>query len=103
MKNKKVLSLIVMIIENVLLGLIKFWIIAMYGLAAFLDDYLIPLTTFQKIITFGTGILIAIGLDLLVNFIIYKIFNRKEKIISYKKLVISSLVITVVLVILMSI
>ena len=101
MKNKKVVSLIVMIIENLLLGVVKFWIIAMYGLAAFLDDYIIPLTTFQKITTFGTGIIIAVVLDLLVNFIIYKIFNRKEKNISYKKFLVSSLIITALLVILM--
>ena len=94
MKNKK-LFLIVAIIENILLALVKFWTIASYALAAFLDDYIIPLTTIQKIVTFGTGILIAIGLDFCVNFIMYKVINRKEKLISYKKLVIASLIITV--------
>lgn len=93
MKNKK-LFLIVVIIENILLALVKFWTIASYALAAFLDDYIIPLTTIQKIVTFGTGILIAIVIDFFVNFIIYKVMNKKEKIISYKRLVIVSLIIT---------
>lgn len=91
----KKMYVIIIIIENLLLILPKFWIIASHMLAAFLDDYMIPLTAFQKIFTFSKGIVIAIGLDFLVNFIISKIINRKDKIITYKKLVIYSLIITI--------
>lgn len=95
MKNKKILVLVVISIENLLLGMAKFVILIMYSLAAFLDDYLIPLTKLQEMMTFGTGVLVALGLDLLVNFIVYKILNRKERVISYSKLIICSFIITI--------
>ena len=85
-KKKRKIYLRLLIILNLLLWVGKFFIIAMASFEAFIGDYKNPLTTFQKAITFGKGVLIAIVIDIVINFIAVKFVNRKVKMIKYKSI-----------------
>ena len=63
-------------------------------LGANLDDYLFPLTFFEKMLIIGFGFIIVILLDFVVNFIVYKSINRKNKIVKYKSLIYVSLIVS---------
>ena len=82
------------IVENLILGLIKFYILTLCMLSVGLDDYLIQPSLFEKILIIGIGFSIVILLDLTVNFIIYKFINRKDNIEKYKSLIFVSLIVT---------
>ena len=96
MKKKRKIYLRIIIILNLLLWLAKFFIISYASFEAFVGDYRAPLTTIQKIITFGKGVLISLILDIVVNFIALKIVNRKEKIIRYKRILYLAFTLTII-------
>ena len=97
MKNNKKIVLIIQIIENILLGFAKYIVIFGSMLAAYLDDYLIRTSDIEKTLTVAMGLLIAIILDLIINFIICKLINRKNNCASYKQMISISLVVTIVI------
>ena len=83
------------IIVNVVLGFINLFIMAAFSLAAFLDDYVEPLTKFQQYSTYFIGVAIAVVLDLLVNYVLIKrTYNKFDK-LKYLKIVVISLIIIV--------
>ena len=82
------------IIENLILGFIKFYILGLCMLSVGLDDYLIRPSLFEKILIIGIGFIIVILLDLIVNFIIYKFINRKDNVQKYKSFIYVSLIVT---------
>ena len=84
------------IVENLILGFIKFYILTLSMLGANLDDYLFPPTNFEKILIVGNGFVIVILLDLIVNFIIFRFINRDSRIIKYKNLLYVSLMISLI-------
>lgn len=85
------------IIENILLGFVKSIVIMGTMLAAYLDDYIIPPSDVEKTLTVVMGLIIAIILDLITNFLMYKIINRKKLHITYKKMISISLIVTIVI------
>lgn len=87
---------VILCIINILLTFLKFIIIALSTLAAYIDDYLIPPTQMQKDIIIGIGILTAIILDLFVNYAVVKLFNKSENRFNYKKIIIIPCIITLV-------
>ena len=87
---------IIIIGTNIILGIIKFIIIATFAIAAFLDDYLIPLSKTKQYMTFSVGVMISLILDILVNFIITKIMKKKNIEIKYRKMMIISIIITII-------
>lgn len=91
--NKKIR--IIQIIENIVLGFVKFYIIMLSMLAANIDDYFIPPTLLEKVFMIGMGLGIAFLLDLIVNFFLYKILRKKED-ITFKSLVSVSIIITLI-------
>ena len=95
-KKKRKNYLRLLIILNLLLWVGKFFIISIASFEAFIGDYKNPLSTFQKAITFGKGVLIAIILDIVVNFISVKFVNRKAKMIKYKSIVYLAFVLTII-------
>lgn len=95
-KKKRKIYLRILIILNLLLWAGKFYIISIASFEAFVGDYRNPLTTIQKAITFGKGVLIAIILDIIVNFIAVKIVNRKNKMIAYKKILLLAFILTII-------
>ena len=82
------------IVENLILGCIKFYILALCMLSVGLDDYLIQPSLFEKILIIVFCFIIVILLDLIVNFIIYKFINKKENVEKYKSLIYVSLIVT---------
>lgn len=86
---------IIILITNFVLGLIKLFILGAFALAAFLDDYVIEYTMTEKYLFFSIGIVIAIALDLIVNYFVTKSIDKNSKSVKYVKLVIISLVITI--------
>ena len=84
------------IVENLILGFIKFYILTLSMLGANLDDYLFPPTNFEKILIVGNGFVIVILLDLIVNFIIFRFINRDSRVIKYKNLFYVSLMISLI-------
>lgn len=88
---------LIIIIENIIVGLIKLFFIAIFALAANLDDYVIPITEFQRTTTEATGILLAISCDIIFTFITYNILKKK---VTYKRLLAISLLITLIEIIL---
>ena len=84
------------IVENLILGFIKFYILTLSMLGANLDDYLFPPTNFEKILIVGNGFVIVILLDLIVNFIVFRFINRDSRIIKYKNLLYVSLMISLI-------
>ena len=66
------------IVENLILGCIKFYILALCMLSVGLDDYLIQPSLFEKILIIVFCFIIVILLDLIVNFIIYNLLIRKK-------------------------
>lgn len=101
MKNKKLLLLL--ILENLIFGFFKFFIILYFYLKAFLSDSIIPLTSIEQGLLSTCGVIGIIILDFLVNFIIFKIIIQKKNNISYKNMVTYSLIITLILSIIMNI
>lgn len=95
-KKKRKIYLRLLIILNLLLWVGKFFIIAMASFEAFIGDYKNPLSTFQKAITFSKGVLIAVILDIVVNFIAVKIVNRKVKMIKYKSILYLAFALTII-------
>ncbi len=91
--NKK--RAIIVVITNIITLIIKFYIIIAYFLGAFLGDWLDPPTTLEKLGFVSTGILIAIAIDIIINYIIVKVFSKKIKGLEYKKLLLISIVITI--------
>jgi len=89
--------IIIEIIENILLGFAKIIVIMGSMLAAYLDDYIIPPSNFEKTLIVVMGLVIAIILDLIINFITYKLINRKNLHITYKKMISISLIVTIVI------
>ncbi len=92
MKKEKVL----IIVSNIILGIIKFIIIAGAFLAAFIDDYVEPLSKAEQYFIVASGIGIAIILDLIINYVMTKIINNKLKRVKYLNLVIISIIITII-------
>ena len=86
---------IIEIIENIILGFIKFYIIAISMLAANIDDYLIPPTFIEKAFIIGIGLGISLLLDIIVNYVIYKILRKREN-IAFKNLLKISIIITLI-------
>ena len=84
------------IVENLILGFIKFYILTLSMLGANLDDYLFSPTNFEKILIVGNEFVIVILLDLIVNFIIFRFINRDSRIIKYKNLLYVSLMISLI-------
>ena len=84
------------IVENLILGFIKFYILTLSMLGANLDDYFFPPTNFEKILIVGNGFVIVILLDLIVNFIIFRFINRDSRVIKYKNLLYVSLMISLI-------
>lgn len=95
-KDRKII-LIVKTIENLILGFIKYFIIFIFILAATIDDYVVRPTIIEQIITIGIGLCIAVALDLIINFIIYKVLKRKNIFITYKNLFSVSFIVTLIL------
>lgn len=87
---------VILTIENIILWFPKVYIIMGSMLAANLDDFLIPPTELQKFMYVSGGFIAALIMDFVINFIIYKLLNRKEKCITYKKLIVISTVITLI-------
>ena len=92
MEKKKML----IIVSNIILGIIKFIIIAGAFLAAFIDDYVEPLSKAEQYFIVASGIEIAIFLDLIINYVMTKIINNKLKRVKYLNLVIISIIITII-------
>ena len=84
------------IVENLILGFIKFYILTLSMLGANLDDYLFSPTNFEKILIVGNEFVIVILLDLIVNFIIFRFINRDCRVIKYKNLFYVSLMISLI-------
>ena len=84
------------IVENLILGFIKFYILTLSMLGANLDDYLFSPTNFEKILFVGNEFVIVILLDLIVNFIIFRFINRDSRVIKYKNLLYVSLMISLI-------
>lgn len=87
---------IIIIGTNIILGIIKFIIIVTFAMAAFLDDYLIPLSKAKQYMTFSVGVMISLILDILVNFILTKIMKKKNIETKYGKMMIISITITII-------
>ena len=95
-KKKRKIYLRILIILNLLLWALKFFVISMASFEAFIEDYRNPLSTLQKAIAFGKGILIALILDIVVNFIAVKIVNNKVKMIKYKSILYLAFALTII-------
>ena len=54
-------------------------------------------SNFEKTLTVVMGLVIVIILDLIINFITYKLINRKNLHITYKKMISISLIVTIVI------
>ena len=65
--NKKINF--IKILENLILGFIKFYILAFCILSVGIDDYFVQPSFFEKILVIGIGFIIVILLDLIVNFL----------------------------------
>ena len=87
---------IILIIENIILWFPKVYMIMLSMLAANLDDFLVPPTELQKFMYVAAGLVGALLVDTFINFIMYKLLNRKEKNVTYKKLILVSTGITLV-------
>lgn len=79
------------IIINIILSFIDFFVMSVFALAAFIDDYIEPPTKTQQYLVLSSGVAIAIILDLLINYFITRHTNSKN--IKYWKLIIISLIV----------
>ena len=95
--NVKNIINVIRIVENLVLGFIKFYILGLCMLGANLDDYLFPLTFFEKMLIIGFGFIIVILLDFVVNLL--KRFCMKETINFIKFIVFYVLIIVIVCVV----
>lgn len=89
-KNK-----IIIIVTNIILGIIKFYILSLYALGAFLDDYVEPISETKRYIKFSEGVIIAIILDIIVNIINTKIIKKNNS-IKTNQPIIFSIIITII-------
>ena len=85
------------LITNILLSIVKFIEMSFLALAAFIDDYIVPPTKLQQYGIFFAGIIIAIMLDLFVNYIVIKKVYEEEnkKRVQYVKVATISIIITI--------
>lgn len=85
------------LITNILLSIVKFLEMSFWCLAAFIDDYIVPPTKLQQYGIFFIGIIIAIMLDLFVNYMVIKKVYEEEnkKRVQYVKVATISIIITI--------
>lgn len=84
----------IVILENIILAIIKHIVLFLSFFATYNGSYVIPPTKGEQMIIVGFGILIVILLDILINYIMYKFINKKDKNISFIKLTVISLIIS---------
>lgn len=77
--KKKIIR--IKIVENIILTMIKIYIIALSRISAtatYIDGYFPPKTNAEKNLILGLGIGTSIALDIIINVIIYKILKKQE-------------------------
>ncbi len=87
--NKKI-----KLIKTILLGVIKIFVIQIFFLMAYIDDYMPPLPRIEKILISLTGLGISFLLDIIVNYITYRVLRKKDINIKFMSFLIIDLIIT---------
>ena len=87
---------IIIVVVNSIIFITNYIIMTLFALGAFIDDYVEPISKGHRYLIFLEGVLIAIIIDLFVNYLLVKIFNKKEKQFKYLKVIVLPLVFTII-------
>ena len=84
----------ILLITNIILGLLKFLIIYLFAKGNIINE---ESNTIINNLSYVSGIIISISLDIITNIIIIKFTNQNKKMFKYYELLIYSISITIVI------
>ena len=95
MSSKKENKITIAII-NIIVFIINTCLLICFALGSFIDDYAQEVSTWQKYFEYFKGVALAFFICLLINYLSVRVINKKEKHLSFIKVIIFPIILVII-------